>query len=343
MKKTLRELADFVQGQLTGGDKIEIFGVAGIEDAKEGQITFLSNPKYATNINTTAASAIVVPSEITSALKPLIRVKNSYLAFAKIMTLFASDQPTLPAGIHKTAIIGGNVKIPQNAAVGAYSLIGNDVSIGENTVIYPHVYVGDRTRIGSDALIYPLVSIRNDIEIGNKVIIHSGAVIGSDGFGFAPTGDGKNFKIPQLGKVIIGNEVEIGANVTIDRGTMGATRIGNGTKIDNLVQIAHNVEIGENCLIVAQVGISGSTKIGNNVVIAGQAGIIGHITIGDKAKIGAQAGVTRSVESGEVVSGYPARPHREALRIDAQLHKLPELVKKIKELENKIKELEEKK
>ena len=342
MKKTLKELADFVGGELTGGDKIEISGVGGLDEAKEGQITFLANSKYAANIESTGASAIIVPEEITKASKPLIRVKKSYLAFAKVMTLFASEIPTLPVGIHQTAVIGKNVRIAKSAAIGAYTVIGDEVTIGENTVIYSHVYIGDKTKIGHNVLIYPLVSIRNDVEIGHKVIIHSGTVIGSDGFGFAPTGDGKNFKIPQLGKVIIADEVEIGANVTIDRATMGATKIGQGTKIDNLVQIAHNVEIGENCLIVAQVGISGSTKIGNNVVVAGQAGIVGHISIGDKAKIGGKAGVTRPVKTGEVVSGFPARPHREALKIEAQLHKLPELVQKIKELENKIKELEEK-
>jgi UDP-3-O-[3-hydroxymyristoyl] glucosamine N-acyltransferase len=343
MKKTLKELADFVNGELTGGDKIEIWGVAGIEDAKEGQVTFLANPKYAANISTTGASAIIVPMEITEASKPLIRTKNSYLAFAKAMTLFTSEMPTLPAGIHQTAIIGKNSRIAKNAAIGAYAIIGDDVIIGENSVIYPHVYIGNKTKIGSDVLIYPLVSIRNDIDIGNKVIIHSGTVVGSDGFGFAPTEDGKSFKIPQLGKVIIGNDVEIGANVTIDRATMGATKIGQGTKIDNLVQIAHNVEIGENCLIVAQVGISGSTRIGNNVVVGGQVGIVGHINIGDRAKIGAQAGVTRPVEAGEIVSGYPARPHRETLKIEAQLHKLPELARTVKALEDKIKELENKK
>ncbi len=340
MKKSLKELADFIDGDLIGDSTVEIYGVAGLGEAKQGEITFLANSKYISKINTTSASAIVVPLEIDNVSKPVIRVKNPYLSFAKIMTLFASNKSKLPSGIHKTCIIGKNVNLAKNVTIGAYSVVSDEVSIGENTVIYPNVYIGNKVIIGSNTLVYSLVSIRNDVEVGSNVIIHSGVVIGSDGFGFANTGDGRSFKVPQLGKVIVGDDVEIGANVAIDRGTMGTTKIGKGTKIDNLVQIAHNVEIGENCLIVAQTGISGSTMIGNNVVIAGQAGIIGHISIGDRVMIGAQAGVTRSVASDEVVSGYPARPHREALKTDAQVRKLPGLIKKIKELEDKVKELE---
>ncbi len=343
MKKTLRELADFVEGDLLGEDSVEIRGVAGIREAKAGDITFLANLKYVSKIDTTSASAIVVPLEVSDINKPAIRVKDPYLSFAKIMTLFVRDEIGLPSGIHETAVVGKNVELAKGVSIGAYSVIGDEVSIGENTVIYPHVYVGDKTKIGSNSLIYPMVSIRERIEVGSSVIIHSGVVIGSDGFGFAGTPEGQNFKIPQLGTVVVGDDVEIGANVTIDRGTMGATKIGKGTKIDNLVQIAHNVQIGENCLILGQSGISGSTKIGNNVIIAGQAGITGHISIGDKAKIGAQAGVTKSVSSGESVSGYPARPHREALRIEANIHKLPDLIKKIQTLEDKIKRLQEQK
>lgn len=343
MKKTLKELADFVKGNLVGDGDIEISGIAGIQEAKGGDISFLANPKYVSKVNTTAASAVVVPLEISDVNKPVIKVKDPYLSFAKIMTLFVNDDANLSLGVHETAAVGKNVEIAKGVSIGAYSVIGDGVSIGENTVIYPHVYIGNKTRVGANSLVYSMVSIREKIELGNGVIIHPGAVIGSDGFGFAGTPEGKSFKIPQLGKVVVGDDVEIGANVTIDRGTMGATKIGKGTKIDNLVHIAHNVQIGENCLILGQAGISGSTKIGNNVIIAGQAGIVGHISIGDRAKIGAQAGVTRSIPAGEVVSGYPARPHREALRIDAQIHKLPDLIKKVQALEDKIKRLQEQK
>ncbi|MFH1784235.1 MAG: UDP-3-O-(3-hydroxymyristoyl)glucosamine N-acyltransferase [bacterium] len=336
MKKSLKELSELVGGKLKGDTNIEISGVAGLDEASGGQITFLANPKYTSKIKDTSASAIVVPVGIDTSDKPIIIVKNPYLAFAKIMELFVPEKTKPTCGIDKTAIVGEGADIAKSASIGAYSVIGDNVKIGENAVIYPHVWVAENTTIANNTIIYPHVSIRENIKIGSSVIIHSGVVIGCDGFGFLFNDAGNIEKIPQIGTVVIGDNVEIGANVSIDRGTMGATKIGNGTKLDNLVHIAHNVEVGENCMICGQVGFAGSTKIGNNVLIAGQAGLVGHITIGDKVRIGAQAGVTKSVGTGESVSGYPARAHRESLKINAQIQNLPELVERVKKLEKKL-------
>lgn len=340
MRKTLKEIADFIKGELVGEEDIIITGINGIKEAEPGDITFLANTKYQSLVDKTRASAIIVSGD-ASLNKPVIRTDNPSLAFAKVIALFKDDHLEHPQGIHPSAIIGKGAKLGKNVSLGAYVVVESGASIGDNSVIYPGSFVGSHTSIGSAALIYANVSIREKCAIGNNVIIHSGTVIGSDGFGFV-TVDGKHHKIPQVGIVEIHDDVEIGANVTIDRARFGKTVIGSGTKIDNLVQIAHNVVIGKNCLIVSQVGISGSTVIGDNVILAGQVGLIGHITIGDNVIVTAQSGVSKSIPSDLLVSGSPARPNMENQRIVACTHNLPSLFNLVKELKKRIEGLESK-
>lgn len=332
MQKTLAELAKILDGEVIGDNSVTIRGVSGIKEAKEGEIAFVANTKYLSLIDQTNASAVITSRDVGRAAKPIIRTKNPSLSFAKVISLFTSEKIKPPRGIHSTVVLGKDVKVGRDAAIQAYCVIEDGVEIGQGTVLYAGVYVGHHSKIGADCVIYPHVSIREKIIIGNHVIIHSGTVIGNDGFGFANV-SGIHHKIPQIGTVVIEDNVEIGANVTIDRARFDKTLIGRGTKIDNLVQIAHNVIIGENSIIVAQAGISGSTVVGKNVVLAGQAGLVGHITIGDNAVVAAQAGVTKSVAAGACVSGYPAKPHKTAKKINAYVQKLPDLFKKIAELE----------
>ena len=340
LSKTLKEIAKLVDGKVVGDGEILITGVSGIKEAAEGDITFLANPKYSPLMDKTRAAAIITSAQ-TKTSKPVILTDNPSLAFAKIISLFMPDDAGHPKGIDFTVVMGKNVSLGKDVAIGPYVVIGDNVSIGDNSIIYAGCFIGHHTKIGSNTLIYPHVSIRERISIGNRVIIHSGTVIGSDGFGFA-TIKGSHHKIPQVGIVEIADDVEIGANVTIDRARFDKTVIGRGTKIDNLVQIAHNVIIGENSLIVAQVGISGSTIIGNNVTLAGQAGLVGHITVGDNAVVTAQSGVAKSVPADTMVSGYPARPFMTTQRANASLQNLPKLFELVKELKKKVEELEAK-
>ena len=339
MRKTLREIAQLIDGAIVGDENVEICGVCGIKEAKEGDITFVANPKYMSLIKHTSASAIITTPDVKRSVKPLIITENPSLAFAKLLSLIAPNEATHYRGIHSTAVIGKNVKFGDNIAIQPYTVVEENVEIGDNTVLCSGVFIGHHTKIGRDTVVYPHVSIRERVTIGDRVIIHSGTVIGSDGFGFA-TVKGLHHKIPQIGTVIIEDDVEIGANVTIDRARFDKTLIKHGTKIDNLVQIAHNVVIGENSIVVAQAGISGSTSVGKNVTIAGQAGIIGHINIGDNAVVAAQAGVTKSIPENTCVSGYPAKPHKKAKRINACVQKLPDLYKLVSKLEDKITALE---
>jgi len=341
MRKTLKEIAEFIQGEVVGDDSIVITGVAGIKEAREGDITFLANPKYFPLIDKTGASAIITARNIEKASKPLIRTDNPSLSFAKVVSSFALTETVRLKGLHPSAVLGKNVLLGKGVAIGPYVVIEDNVSIGDNTIIYSGCFIGYDTKIGCDSLIYSNVSIRERIIIGNRVIIHSGTVIGSDGFGFA-TIEGLHQKIPQIGTVEIGDDVEIGANVAIDRARFEKTIIGGGTKIDNLVQIAHNVVIGEDSIIVAQVGISGSATLGKGVTLAGQVGVVGHISIGDNAVVMAQAGVSKSVPAKTYVWGYPAKPVDVAKRVNAAVQNLPRLYRSVAEIKKKIEELEKK-
>ena len=342
MRKTLKEIAQAIEGEVKGDASVLITGVSGIKEAVCGEITFLANPKYLPLLSTTAASAIIISKETQApATKNVIRVANPSLAFAKVVALLNPDETKHFKGVHASALLGKDVLLGKNTAIGAYVVVEDGAQIGDNSVIYPGCFIGRGVKIGNSVLIYPNVSIRERISIGNNVIIHSGAVIGSDGFGFVEV-NGRHHKVPQVGTVEICDDVEIGANVTIDRARFDKTIIGRGTKIDNLVQIAHNVVIGENCLIMAQVGISGSTIIGNNVILAGQAGLVGHITVGDNAIVTAQSGVSKSIPAGAMFAGYPARPFLENQKSHAHVHNLPKMFDLVKELKKKIEELEKK-
>ncbi len=340
MKKTLREIAVLVKGEVSGDPDTVIKGAKGIREAEEGDVTFLSNRRYVSLLKETKASAVLVPRDVTGAGRPVVRVQDPSLAFAQVVGLFVSSEIRHPQGIHKSAVISKTARLGKGVAVGACAVIGDGAVVGEETVIYGGCYVGHDARIGKGCLLYPNVSIRERVQIGERVFIQSGTVIGSEGFGYVRV-DGAHKLIPQVGTVVVEDDVEIGANVTIDRARFDKTLIGRGTKIDNLVQIAHNVVIGANSIIVAQAGISGSTHIGRDVTIAGQAGLVGHIEIGDGAICAAQAGVISSVAPRTMVSGYPARPHREAMKVYAAMQRLPQLLKEIAELKKKIKALEE--
>ena len=339
MRKKLRELAQWVDGTVIGDGEIEISGVAAVEEARAGEITFIANPKYLPKLSQTNASAIIVSKEVTQADKPLLCVTNPYLAFGKILTLF-SQKPYQPKGIDSNAWISPTARLGKDLTLYPFVYIGDRCSIGDRVTLYPGVSVGGDSSIGEDSIIHPNVSIYSGTIIGRRVILHSGVVVGSDGFGYVKEGK-KNVKIPQVGTVEIEDDVEIGANTTIDRATLGKTIIRRGVKIDNLVQVAHNVTIGEDSIIVAQVGISGSTKIGNNVTLAGQVGVVGHIEIGDNVMVGAQAGVTHDLPADQGYVGSPALPHREFLRAITVFPKLPEMRKILIEIEKRLKKIEE--
>ena len=340
MQVKLAEIAEWIGASIDGDDSLEITGLAKIEEAQSGHLSFIANPKYAKHVETTNASAVLVDLDFPVSDLTLVRIANPYFAFLQLAKRFYQQAPQIDKGVHESAIIGQGTTIGSNAAIGPFVSIGKNCKIGENAIIFPGVFIGDDCEIGNNCLLYSNVSIREQCKIGNECIIHPGAVIGSDGFGFAFEG-GQYHKLPQMGIVVIEDDVEIGANAAIDRATMGETRICRGAKLDNLIQIAHNVEIGGHTAVAAQVGISGSTKIGKYVMIGGQAGLVGHINIGDKGKIGAQAGVTKSVEEDQFVSGYPARLFRTEMREQASLARLPEMLRHFKQLKNKVQELEE--
>lgn len=331
----VREIAQLLGGELIGDPDITITGVAGIKEAKSGDITFLSNPRYLPFLDRTQASAVITAKDVDSKKKTLIRTSNPSMAFTRVVSYFSPVRVRKVAGIHPTAVIHDAACLRPGVSVGPHAVIEEGVVIGERSTVEANTFVGAGSVIGSDTWIYPQVTIRENTRIGNRVIIHSGAVIGSDGFGYE-TLDGKHAKIPHTGSVCLEDDVEIGANVCVDRGRFQKTWIKQGTKIDNLVQIAHNAVIGENCLVISQAGISGSSELGNNVVVAGQAGIVGHVTLGDGAVVGAGAGVTKSVPAGQTVLGSPARPLAEQKKIFALIAMLPELFKELSEIKKRI-------
>ncbi|MCM8811473.1 MAG: UDP-3-O-(3-hydroxymyristoyl)glucosamine N-acyltransferase [Candidatus Omnitrophica bacterium] len=337
--RRLKELARLVSGEVVGDGNTLITGICGIKEARAGDITFIANSKYQHLLQTTQASAVITSRDVQTAPKPIIRTDNPSLAFSKLVSHFVPSVQKHPSGVSPRAFIGKGVRVGKGAAVGPFAVVEEGASIGDRTVVYAGAYIGRDASVGNDCLIYPHVTIRERVEIGHRVIVHSGSVIGSDGFGFA-TVQGVHHKIPQIGTVIVEDDVEIGANVTIDRARFGKTLIGRGTKIDNLVQIAHNVIVGPNSILVSQSGISGSTVLGSNVVLAGQAGLVGHITIGDNVMVGGQSGVTKSVPPNTHVWGIPAKPLAKAKRINAVVQRLPELHKTVEMLEQRIEELE---
>ena len=339
VERTLGELARLVGGEVQGNPEFRVSGVAGLEEAQTTQISFVVGPKYVLKAQESKAGALIVPPKLRDINKDLIISENPYLAFAKILSLFA-PKPRRPVEVSNKAHIGVKVKLGDSVSIQANVYLGDSAVLGDRVTLHGGVYVGSEVCIGDDSIIYPNVTILDRCIIGNRVIIHSGTVVGSDGFGFARDGC-SYFKIPQVGIVQIDDDVEIGANCTIDRATMGKTWIQRGAKIDNLVQIAHNVVVGEDSIIIAQVGISGSTKIGRNVILAGQVGVTGHLEIGDNVQVGAQSGIAKSVPPGRTVSGSPAISHRVWLKNCQILSRLPELRKKIIRLEKRLAELEQ--
>ena len=335
MALRLADIADKIGARLEGDGAVEITGVAPIERAVPGEISFVANSRYNKHIATTGASALVLDPDTQCDRIPVLRHENPYLTMAHVVDLLYPEKPVADTGRHPSAVVDSDAKVDPSVSIGALGVVSRGASIGRNTQIAPSAFIGENVTIGDDCRIYPGVRILYDCKIGDRVIIHPGVVIGSDGFGFAESPAGLK-KIRQIGWVEIGDDVEIGSNTTVDRGAIGPTRIGRGTKIDNLVQIAHNVEIGEHCIIVSQVGISGSTKLGNQVVLGGQVGMVGHIELGDGVRVAAQSGIKNSVPAGKTIFGTPARDIMEAKRIEAALNRLPELLKRVKALENRL-------
>ncbi len=333
----LAELAERIDGELRGDGEVTIIGAAHIEEAAAGEITFADGPRLQPQCDVSRASALIVPPDLEVSDKPFIVTEDPRLAFSKVLELFAHDsRPS--AGVHPTAVIGENVSLGEGVSVGAHSYIGDDTSVGDRTVVHPLAYVGPEAIIGADSEIHPQVYVGARVQIGDRVAIHAGAAIGPDGFGFLQTEQGHR-KIPQIGTVIIEDDVEVGANATVDRATVSVTRIGAGTKIDDQVHVAHNCVIGRNCLLCGLVGIAGSTTVGDNVVMGGQAGVNDHVEIADDIVLAAQAGVFGNLEEPGIYSGYPARPHGEQLRLMALTRRLPKLVDRINELESIVAEL----
>lgn len=338
------QIAGIINGKIEGDPNAAVQDFGKIEEARNGQLSFLANPKYEDFLYSTSASVVIIND--SQVLKQpvsttLIRVPDAYSAFAQLLTAYQQLMAQQLKGIQEPSSIALTASVGADVFIGAFTVIGENTSVGAHSKIYPQVYIGNNVSIGEHTIIHPGVKIYQGCRIGSHVIIHAGTVIGSDGFGFAPQADGTYRKIPQIGNVVIEDHVEIGSNSTIDRATIGSTIIRSGAKLDNLIQIAHNVEIGQFTVIAAQAGISGSTKVGRQVQIGGQAGVVGHITIEDGARINAQSGVSKSVRKGEAVTGSPAFNYTAALRSQAVSRNLPELEKRIKELENQIARLKE--
>lgn len=335
MQLTVQELAALVGGQFASGADAEkkITGVAAIAEAGENDLTFFGNAKYLPQLKACRAAAALVPADFAEEIPPIaIRVENPSLAFSKMVERFAPAPIRWEPGVHPSAVIGKNVKLGEGVSIQPFAVIEDGAEIGDRTVVGAYGYIGHEAKIGADCLLHPRVTIANRCIVGNRVILHSGVVLGSDGFGFEFS-QGRHVKIPQIGIVQVDDDVEIGANTAIDRARFGRTWIQQGTKIDNLVQIAHNVVIGKHCILVSHVGVSGSTKLGNYVTLAGQVGVVGHIEIGDQAVVGAQSGVSKSLSGKEVYMGSPAIPAKEWREQVAMLHRLGKLQDRVRKLE----------
>jgi len=342
MEFTAAVLAGFLKGEIEGNPEVRVNTIAKIEEGHEGALSFLANPKYEHFIYTTDSSIVLVnktfvPSEKIKAT--LIRVENAYESFASLLRLVDQARPR-KTGIHSTAVIESSAKIGSDVYLGPYSYVGENAVIGDGCSVYPHVYIGDNTRVGNKCILYPGVKVYHECLLGNGCIIHAGSVIGSDGFGFAPQSENEYMKIPQLGNVVLEDNVEIGANVTIDRATMGSTIIGKGVKLDNLIQIGHNVEVGENTVMAAQSGISGSTRLGKNCMVGGQVGFAGHIKIANGTKIGAQAGIIGEIkEENTAIIGSPAFDIKQFMRSAVIFKRLPDMKTKLDTLEKEVEAL----
>jgi UDP-3-O-[3-hydroxymyristoyl] glucosamine N-acyltransferase len=343
MQFTATQIAVIINGKVEGNPDTAVGSFGKIEEAKKGQLAFLANPKYEEHLYTTDASIIIINENqvLRQDLKAtLIRVPDAYTAFATLLSKYQEIMSQQMTGIQEPVFIAPSATLGDKVFLGAFAYLGENVVIGNHVKIHPQVYVGNNVRIGDYSVLHPGVKIYHDCVIGARVIIHAGSVIGSDGFGFAPQADGSFKKVPQIGNVVVEDLVEIGANATIDRATIGSTLIRSGAKLDNLIQIAHNVEVGDHTVIAAQAGVSGSTKIGSHVMIGGQAGIVGHIQIADGSKINAQSGVSKSIKTANTaVTGSPAFDYTSALRSQAISRNLPEMEKRIKELEELVKQL----
>jgi UDP-3-O-[3-hydroxymyristoyl] glucosamine N-acyltransferase len=343
MQFTAAQIAMLINGAVEGdpGSAVSSFGK--IEEAGAGQLAFLANPKYEDHLYTTSATVVIINAsqELKQAVTAtLIRVPDAYSAFATLLAKYQEMVTQQMTGIQEPSYISKSAKLGDHVFVGAFTYIGEQAVIGNQVKLFPNVFLGNNVKVGDNTIIHPGVKIYHDCVIGKNVTIHAGTVIGGDGFGFAPQADGSFKKVPQIGNVVVEDFVEIGANATIDRATIGSTIIRSGAKLDNLIQIAHNVEVGNNTVIAAQAGVSGSTKIGNNVMIGGQAGIVGHIQIADGSKINAQSGVSKSIKTpNAAVTGSPAFEYTSALRSQAVSRKLPDLEKRIKELEKLVQQL----
>jgi UDP-3-O-[3-hydroxymyristoyl] glucosamine N-acyltransferase len=335
----LRDIAERLGCHLEGDGEVEIRRVAAIEEAGPGDLTFFTNPKYAAELRHTAASAVILGEKAEAAPTAMLRARHPYLAFARAMTLFADTWRPEP-GVHRLADVAPDAVIAPDASIGAFVVVGSGARVGARTIVFPHATIDRHAQIGEDCLVHAHVSIRERVQIGHRVVLQDGAVIGSDGYGFARTPEGTHYKIPQTGGVVIEDDVEIGANAAVDRPAVGETRIGAGSKIDNLVQVAHGVTVGRHVLLAAQVGVAGSSTIEDGVTLAGQVGVAGHITIGKGSIATAQSGIPNSIDPGSFVSGYPAIDNRDWLKASAVFRKLPELRKTIAELERRVADLE---
>ena len=341
MEFSAQQIAALVNGKVEGDASAKVSKLAKIEEATAGSLTFLSHAKYVPYLKTTRASVIIISEGITdekSTTATLIKVKDSRQAFTILMEAYHKQQ-FAKSGIEKDANVSPKAKLAGNVYIGSFTFVGEETSIEAATYVYPGVYIGENCKVGKNCIIYPGVKIYRDCVIGDNCTLHSGVVVGSDGFGFVPNNENNYRKMPQVGNVIIENNVEIGSNTTIDRATMGSTIIHKGVKLDNLIQVGHNVEIGENTVIAAQSGVAGSTKIGSDCMIGGQVGIVGHLTIGNRVKIAAQSGIGSDVADDTIIQGSPAFDHMDYKKAYVIFKHLPELSKKIKELESKIESL----